>query len=212
MINKTIFLPTLLSLCILCNSQKLPNITEAKKQIHEHYESGAFDQEVEDILKNAWKNLKTIKPEENSVVIIDIDETALSHYAYFKMMQFAKEESSFIKWKALELSPAIAPVLRFYRRLVDHGFKVIFVSCRSEFLRESTISNLKKVGYTYFERVILRTPEDKILPFWQYKKQTRAKLAKEGWDIVACIGDQWSDLKGNNTGIKIKIPNYILSE
>lgn len=201
-----------MSLYTSCNTQRPANITEVKKQVEQYYDSGAYEQEIDQLLQDAWKQLQNIQPKENSIVIIDIDETALSHYAYFKMMQFNKEETSFVKWKKLELSPAITPVLYFYNKLINHGFKIIFISCRSEPFRQSTIRNLTKEGYTTFERIILRTPEDRLIPFYEYKKQKRAELAKEGYDIIACIGDQWSDLEGDYTGVKIKIPNYILSE
>lgn len=210
--KKNIFFAFLYITLTTQTTQKPLNLTENKKLVESYYESGAFQQETADVLHDAWEKLKNITPQDNTVVIIDIYETALSHYAYFKMMQFAKEESSFIRWKFLGLSPAITPVLHFYNKLIDHGFKVIFISCRSEPLREATRNNLKQVGYDTFEQIILRTPKDKLIPFYAYKKKKRAELAKEGWHIVACVGDQWSDLAGDHTGLRIKIPNYILSE
>jgi len=32
---------------------------------------------------------------------------------------------------------------------------------------------------------------------------------KKGYEIIANIGDQWSDLVGGNSGYKIKLPNYL---
>ncbi|MEX0849616.1 MAG: HAD family acid phosphatase [Candidatus Dependentiae bacterium] len=62
---------------------KPANIAEVKKQVQEYYESEAFEKETDKALQKAWQQLQNIKATETSVVIIDIDETALSYYAYF---------------------------------------------------------------------------------------------------------------------------------
>ncbi len=185
---------------------------ETRKQVQQYYESGEYQNEITEILHNAWQKLKHINPTETSVVVIDIDETALSCYDFFKNTQFVKIEPNFRQWKSLGTAPAIEPVLHFYRKLIKHGFKIIFISCRGQELHNATARNLTSVGYKTFERIILRTLEDKLMPFHEYKKRKRAELAQEGWHVVACIGDQWSDLEGEHTGLRIKIPNYILSE
>ena len=32
---------------------------------------------------------------------------------------------------------------------------------------------------------------------------------KDGYSIVATVGDQWSDFEGGHTGYKVKLPNYL---
>jgi len=41
-----------------------------------------------------------------------------------------------------------------------------------------------------------------------YKTNERNKLVEKGYEIVATIGDQYSDILGTNHGIQIKLPNY----
>ena len=43
----------------------------------------------------------------------------------------------------------------------------------------------------------------------EWKEAKREVLVSKGYNIIACIGDQWSDLEGGSTGIKIKLPSYL---
>ncbi len=200
-------------LCTNLQAQQPVNLSLAKKAIEHHYESGLLDQEMVQVYKEAWQQIERIAPKDNSIIIIDIDETALSNYDYFKLMGFTKgTEVAFRYWKSLGHCNVIKPTLSFYKKLIKKGFKVVFISCRGIEIYEQTATNLKKTGYHTFERIALRTQEDTKVPFYTYKKQKRYDLVNEGYEIIACIGDQWSDLEGEHTGIKIKLPNYILYE
>jgi len=180
--------------------------------IQEYYESGTHDAQVRDVLEKAWHTLESVPVTQNSAIVIDVDETALSNYEYFKTHNWKKgSENEFNTWKASYLNPAIKPVLEFYKKIVEKGFTIIFISARGENLYEKTFNNLIDQGYTTFDRIILRTPEEQkqmftSAAFSSFKTKRRQQLADEGYKIVACLGDQWSDLKGGNTGLKIKIP------
>jgi len=69
---------------------------------------------------------------------------------------------------------------------------------------------MKNVGYTSFVSIITRNDMERNLTATVYKSNRRVQLAEqEGYDIVGCVGDQWSDLHGPYTGFKVKIPNMI---
>jgi len=182
--------------------------------IQDYYESGMHDQEMQSVLDHAWKKLETIRPSENSLVIIDIDETALSNYEYFKKNNWQKDsEQNFANWKATKQATAIAPMLAFYKKLVSHGFKIMFISSRGQELQQKTHEHLVEQGYDIFEDILLRSPEKQkqlfsANAFSSFKTKKRNELIKQGYEIVACVGDQWSDLQGNNTGLKIKVPTF----
>lgn len=53
-------------------------------------------------------------------------------------------------------TPALPAVLELYKELVPLGFKIVFLSASSESNRESRVSNLKRVGYHTWEKLILR--------------------------------------------------------
>jgi len=198
-----------------------PAFDDLKKQlcrntfdIQNYYESGIHEQETEAVLQHAWKKLETICPKQNYLVIIDIDETALSNYEYFKKNGWQKDsEDNFAQWKALQKTPAIIPMLQFYEKLICHGFKIIFISSRADELLPETQQNLIDQGYHTFEKIILRSPEEQSelfssAVFSSFKTKKRKELVEQGYEIIACIGDQWSDLQGDNTGIKIKVPTF----
>ena len=57
----------------------------------------------------------------------------------------------------------------------------------------------------------MRTDKETSLGAALFKQQWRKKLTQEGKNIVLTIGDQDSDLEGDDTGIKVKIPCYYAS-
>jgi len=190
------------------------NLAHARSQVQEYYDSGALDQEITRVMDDAWQHLEFVPATDTSVIVIDIDETALSNYVYYKRMGFGKgTEDIFSAWKKQGKGQVIKSTLEFYKKAIAKGFKIFFISCRGVELYDATSQNLKREGYTTFEGIILRTEDDKKIPFYEYKKNARRKLVeKHGYDIVACVGDQWSDLEGDYAGHRVKVPNYILSE
>ena len=42
-----------------------------------------------------------------------------------------------------------------------------------------------------------------------FKTARRAQLTQQGFNIVANFGDQWSDVVGDCSGFRVKLPNYI---
>ncbi|MFC1845544.1 HAD family acid phosphatase [Candidatus Dependentiae bacterium] len=193
-----------------------PAFDELKRElggdILEYYESGQHEQEMRDALNKAWQELEQIPVTENATIVIDIDETALSSYEYFKANNWQKgSEELFNAWKMLKRAKAFAPTQEFYQKAIEKGFKIVFISCRGVQQYQQAYENLCEQGYTIFEEIILRSPEEQAQlfsseAFSSYKAHRRQQLVDEGYDIVACVGDQWSDLEGGNTGLKIKVP------
>ena len=178
-------------------------IPQIHRELKAYYEQGHFYDEVDQILTEAFSKIKKITPSDNAIIIFDIDDTALSHHDYYILKGFTVGDyQSWSHWISMQISPAIEPVLIFYKMCLDLGFKVIFMSCREDEFYNSTYEHLMKLGYSRFEKIILRTPQDRHTPFTEYKQNKRKELIKQGYEVIACIGDQWSDLEGNHTGIK----------
>ena len=57
--------------------------------------------------------------------------------------------------------------------------------------------------------MIVRSKLDKDLGSQNFKTKERENLTKAGYEIIATVGDQWTDLNGGFSGIKIKVPNYL---
>lgn len=164
--------------------------------------------EIDFVIDNAvaYANLLTAGPRD--VWIFDVDETSLSGFQYMSSIDFgwvAKLESAWIQSAS---ATAIPQTLQFYEFLLSKGFQVIFLTGRHDTECAATIKNLQLTGYTNFLNVICRDPSEYNLSAEQYKTARRAQIAQD-YRIIGCIGDQYSDILGANTGFKIKLPNQI---
>jgi len=56
----------------------------------------------------------------------------------------------------LAAAPALPAILSLYNELKELGFKIFFLTGRSEFQRNATETNLLLSGYRDWERLILR--------------------------------------------------------
>jgi len=59
------------------NNQVLLNLDTAKKLVQNYYESGEFDKECSLAIENAKSEIQKLKLNDKSLVVFDIDETAL---------------------------------------------------------------------------------------------------------------------------------------
>jgi acid phosphatase len=191
-----------------CNQPE--NITLAHKKVMDYYENGCFEQELTNTVKQA-KHIfdKPAQDNNKEVIIWDIDETALSEYCNVKAIQFGYVPKLSHEWIMKASAPAIPATKKLYQYLLKKGYRMIFLTGRHHNEYEATEKNLKKEGFTGYDRLIVRSREDKGLTAEEYKSRERAKLAEEGYTIVGSIGDQWSDLAGDNIGMAVKIPNYM---
>jgi acid phosphatase len=188
---------------------KIMNLGAAKNAVQGYYESGEFDRECSKIIDDAISHLNSEKVTNRSAVVFDIDETALSNYEQTKSIGFGYINKMWIDYIQQAKAPAIKETKRFYDYLVSRNIHVIFLTGRTEDLYEATKRNLIGQGYTLFDTLIVRSAAERKIPAAEFKTLKREELVKKGYDIIACIGDQWSDLVGGNTGYKIKLPNYL---
>ncbi|MFA3783665.1 HAD family acid phosphatase [Melioribacteraceae bacterium 4301-Me] len=190
-------------------AQKIVNLQEAKKTVEDYYESGQYEIDLKKIISEAESKINKLSLPLNSAVIFDVDETALSNYEIIKDINFGYEPNLWDKWVKESKAPAILEVKKFYDWLLSKKIKIIFLSGRTIDEEQATIKNLKNAGYSVFDTLITKKPNDQKISTAVFKEREREKLSKKGYHIIACIGDQWSDMKGKYTGIKIKLPNYM---
>lgn len=143
--------------------------------------------------------------------VFDIDDTALTHVAYYSRNHFGAtpfNRSTWVEWETLAVAPAIGSILSLYNQLIEAQWSVFFLTGRDEKRRNVTEENLLRMGYTGWTGLILRQESDKALPAKVYKSAKRLVLEEEGYRIWGNMGDQWSDLKGYVTGERVfKVPN-----
>ncbi len=78
---KNIFTLTLilsLTLFFACEKNDKPvNLSIAREEVKQYYESGKFDEELNKVIKEAKEKFDKVEFKNNSVVIFDVDETVL---------------------------------------------------------------------------------------------------------------------------------------
>ncbi len=125
-----------------CSSNQIVNLGTAKDIVKEYYESGKFDNEMSEVIKEAKEKFANIKVFENSVVIFDVDETALNNFGLAKQMGFGYVYDLNKKWNAELKAPAIEQTKDFYNYLLKKGFKIIFLTARNSNEYDVTYKNL----------------------------------------------------------------------
>ncbi len=188
---------------------QIMNLDTAKKLVRHYYESGDFDKESEKIIDDAIRTIDKMELNNSSVVVFDVDETALSNYKITKETGFGFIPKLWDEWQLKGIAEALPQTKRFYDYLISKNIHIIFLTGRANFVLESTRSNLIEKGFVKFDTLIVRGTNESKTPAAEFKSRKREELVKDGYDIIACIGDQWSDLTGGNTGYKIKLPNYL---
>ena len=190
-------------------SPVLINLDSAKDEVAKYYESGQYEKDLTKIIAEAKEKFSSVKLEPNSAVVFDIDETTLDNYEAIKQIGFGFEKISWDEWVEKSIAPAIPQVKSLYDYLVQRGFKIIFITGRKDYQYNSTFKNLKSVGYVEFDTLITRGRNEHVTTAVEFKSQKRNELVAKGYEIVGCVGDQFSDCEGQNCGIIIKLPNYL---
>lgn len=207
-ITLTLFLT--LTLLIACSQREKPvNLTVARNEVKQYYNSGKFDEELDEVIAEAKEKFSKVEFKQNSVVIFDVDETALDNYELAEEMGFGYVYEINKEWNEEAKAPALKQVKELYDFLLSKGSKIIFLTGRNIDEYEVTYKNLVKAGYTVFDTLITQIGEETKMKAKEFKSSKRVWLTQQGYEIVGTVGDQWSDLEGEYHGIQIKIPNYL---
>lgn len=194
---------------ISCSSNQIINLRTAKDIVKDYYETGGYDKELDDVITDAKEKFDEVEFKENSVVIFDIDETALNNYGLAKLMDFGYVYDLNKKWNEEIEAPAIPQVKALYEYLLNRGANIIFLTGRNYTEYDVTYNNLIQTGYTKFDTLITQREDELNLKSLEFKSKKRTELTEQGYQIVGTVGDQWTDLNGPYSGIQIKIPNYL---
>jgi predicted secreted acid phosphatase len=185
------------------------NLQLAKKDVMSYYESDRYSNDLKKIISNAEEKIIKLELKTNSAVVFDVDETSLSNYESIKKIYFGYDPVMWNNWINEGKAPAISEVKQFYDFIIMKKIKAIFLSSRKGSQYDVTYRNLKQAGYLEFDILILKDNSDSNLTSLAFKSKQRELLSKKRYDIIAVIGDQESDLQGNDHGLQIKLPNYL---
>ena len=84
---------------------------------------------------------------------------------------------------------------------------MIFITGRPNKQRDATIINLDHEGFDGWTELRTRPDRDDLPTVQAYKTAERTKVEAEGYTIIADVGDQISDLEGEHSGCRFKVPN-----
>ena len=202
----------LLSLFILlnaCSSNNMINLSDSKDIIKKYYEEGQYNDELNSIVDLEIKYFDNYKIKSNDAVVFDVDETVLDSYKYIKSIGYGYDFDLWNNWMDKAEAVQIEPAKRLYNYFIKKGVKVIFLTGRCYYSCDATYKNLINVGFDKFDTLICRNKNEINKSSLEYKTFHRKELSKNGYNIIACVGDQETDLIGGYTGKTVKFPNYI---
>ncbi|OGU17248.1 MAG: hypothetical protein A2X61_16900 [Ignavibacteria bacterium GWB2_35_12] len=201
-------------LFLLCSASlarheiQLINLSDAKKAVYDYHVSGNYERDVNKAVDEALLILSFLSIPAHSAFVFDIDETALSSWSYQVNYNFSYAEALWDNWIDSANAKAIPGVKRLYDSLNNKNIHIIFLTGRKQSQYQKTLENLRKEAYTNFDTLICRPPEFESKTALAYKSHIRKQLSKK-YHIIGSVGDQWSDLDGGWTILKVKIPNYL---
>ncbi|HEY7143095.1 MAG TPA: HAD family acid phosphatase [Streptosporangiaceae bacterium] len=150
-------------------------------------------------------------------LILDIDDTSLITYGYEVSEGFGFTPASNAAYLQTHTLPAVFGMTGLANWAASHGVTVFWITGRPESQRALTAANLTAVGYSPVpdaDHLFLKpsTPPSYLTcgtscTTIQYKSLTREHIASEGFDLLADMGDQFSDLKGGFADRTFKLPN-----
>ncbi len=180
----------------------------------DHYEAdvaAVFDSAKKFIEQNA---AKVTRP----ALVLDIDETSLTNWPNIVADDFGfvadgpcdmlpKGPCGFNKWIMKGSAEPIEPARKLFDAAKASDLAVIFVTGRPDSQRDITMINLDHAGFQGWTELRTRPDRDSLPTVQAYKTAERAKIEAEGYTIIANIGDQMSDIDGEHSGCRFKVPN-----
>ncbi len=157
-------------------------------------------------------------------VVLDADDTTLWTYdmedgaMHFVFDPRVQDRD----WVQPERFPATPGMVRLAAAVRDAGCTLVGLTGRHTDQLDATLGNLAKVGYQGFTRDLYFTKwsSGEQPPSWvdcgadhtcttvEYKSATRRHVEQDlGYDVVANLGDQFSDLLGGHADRQVKLPN-----
>jgi hypothetical protein len=152
-------------------------------------------------------------------LVLDIDETSLTNWPNLLADNFGfieggacdvlpKGPCGFTQWILKASARPVEPARKLFEAAKAKNIAVIFITGRTDSERDATILNLDHAGFEGWTELRTRPDRDDLGTVEAYKSAERAKVEAEGYTIIANVGDQLSDIKGEPTGKCVfKVPN-----
>ncbi|MGE7437127.1 HAD family acid phosphatase [Kitasatospora sp. NPDC001175] len=137
------------------------------------------------LMSYVQQRLAGSKPGDHLALVLDIDNTSLaSHY---------------------DPGKPVKPVLAVTQYAHQHGAAILFATYRSDSSRRSTTMELHNAGYTV-DGLCMKTKSGAGKA--DVKLSCRESFEKQGYTLVANIGNNDTDFKGGHYEKGFELPNY----
>ncbi|KAM7509062.1 hypothetical protein LguiA_019515 [Lonicera macranthoides] len=128
--------------------------------VGKYMKSDQYYDDCDFVVDEAIKYVDSLKLTAKDTWVFDIDETALSNLPYYARPEVAfgskpRNLETFYKWVESATVPALSPVLRLYKHLIDKNVTIVFLTGSSDEYTKAREDNLKHVGYNTWEQLIL---------------------------------------------------------
>lgn len=187
------------------------NLSDLKQEVAAYADSEIYQEDLTASVASAEPFLirRARQGGKYLTLIFDIDETVLSNLPHMKEADWGYQPKHWDAWVAKAQGPALTPIRDVYKTALSLGYKIVFLTGRTETDRAATARNLRKEGMGTYEKLILR-PRRGTAPYVdavEFKTNVRKELTEQGYTIVAGFGDQDSDIQGGYLEKGFKLPN-----
>ncbi len=183
-----------------------------------------FEYEVNIIVMRILEDLSR-KAKKNDVIVLNL-ATVLSDFELMKQYDFEPipDVSFFYNFRISGKCTGVRSMVKCCAILKSRGFSLVFLSSRGgwkEGLKDATLNNLNevggKLGLVVTGDELFLAPDEcnwnvhkkRTVSVGEWKVKCRQELVDKQCNIVACFGDCEDDFEGGNTGIEVRLPNYL---
>lgn len=220
--------PVVAGRTIIGSGQNLPPIADSTynvgpnmaPQIKAYYTGRAIEDDRADVALAAWRFVRDWTRDRcgtsreqvracKAMVVFDVDETLLSSYSYSLAQdpQFTFDPTTWTEYvNACDYS-AIPEARALFDRLTRLGVRIALVSSGNRDTKAAMVSCLNAHGFSGWDRYIMRGDRAPGLSGAEYKALAREGLKREGFSIVASVGDQVSDMSYGHLKRGFLLPN-----
>lgn len=220
--------PTVASRTIIGTGQNLPPIAETTynvgpymaPQVTAYYTGKQIQRDRADVTTAAWRFVRDWTRDRcgstkasvracKAMVVFDVDETLLNSYSYSIAQdpQFTFDPSTWTEYVDACGYSVISQARDAFNRLKALGVRIALISSGDSDTRTAMVACLNSMGISGWDRYVMRGDEAPDLSGAEYKALARKRLQREGFVIVASIGDQVSDMSYGHLKRGFLMPN-----
>lgn len=220
--------PAVAGRTIIGSGQNLPPISNSTynvgsymaPQVEAYYTGQGIQRDRADITLAAWRFVRDWTRDRcgtapvqvrncKAMVVFDVDETLLNSYTY-SLAQDPQFTFNPTTWTEYVDSCGYSPIPQtrdLFNRLKKLGVSIALVSSGDRDTKAAMVSCLNARGINGWDRYIMRGDKAPDASSAEYKAIARESLKREGFTIVASVGDQVSDMSYGHLKRGFLLPN-----